>query len=103
MDPIPLMRTRKDSGKSLPPERLVAWIDKHTIVRHQAEQLVQIAGVDGIDPGRLQLTKHSFIRVHLLQPPLRLVMHRPAVASKQACNPAPPSADCDRNPPPPHA
>jgi hypothetical protein len=50
-DPRLLVGGRKGGGKSIPAERRLARIEKHSIVRHQGEQADKIAGVDGIDPG----------------------------------------------------
>src|SRR5437764_7669241 len=55
--------------KSIPAERHLARIEKHDIVRHQAEQADKIACVDGSDPGRVHLADCSFIRCHLQPPP----------------------------------
>jgi hypothetical protein len=60
---------REAGGKSIPTERRLARIEKHDIVRHQAEQADKIACVDGIDPDRVRLADHSFIRPHLQPPP----------------------------------
>jgi hypothetical protein len=49
-------------------DRHLARIEKHDIVRHQAEQADKIACVDGTDPGRVHFADCSFIRSHL-QPP----------------------------------
>jgi hypothetical protein len=64
-----LVGGREAGGKSIPAERRSARIQKHDIVRHQTEQAVKIAGVDGINPNDVHLTDGSLIRSHL-QPPL---------------------------------
>jgi hypothetical protein len=56
---------REAGGKSIPAERRLARIEKHDIIRHQAEQADKIACVDGVDPGRVHLADCSFIRSHL--------------------------------------
>jgi hypothetical protein len=55
---------REAGGKSIPADRCLARIEKHDIVRHQAEQADKIACVDGLDPGRMHLADRSFIRSH---------------------------------------
>jgi hypothetical protein len=60
---------REDGGKPTFADRRSAWIQKHDIVRHQAEQAGEIACVHRINPGSMHLTDRSFIKFHL-QPPL---------------------------------
>src|SRR5262249_48312928 len=76
IDPSLLVGGREAGGKSIPAERCLARIEKHDIVRHQAEQADNIASVDGIDPGRVHLADCSFIRSHLqpLPPSMRMVV-----------------------------
>jgi hypothetical protein len=69
MDPSLLVGGWEHGGKPIPAERRSARIEKHDIVRHQGEQADKIAGVDGIDPGRMHLADGSFIRSHLSPPP----------------------------------
>jgi hypothetical protein len=67
-DPNLLVGGREVGGRSIPADRRLARIEEYDIVRHQREQADQIAGVDGIDPGRVYFADCSFIRSHL-QPP----------------------------------
>jgi hypothetical protein len=65
MDPSLLVGGREGWGKSIPADRRLARIEKHDVVRHQAEQANKIACVDGVDPGRVYLADCSFISSHL--------------------------------------
>jgi hypothetical protein len=56
-------------GEPIPTEWRFTRIEEHDIVRHQTEQAGQIAGIDGTDPGRMNLAEFLFIRSHLLRPP----------------------------------
>src|SRR5262249_22115969 len=58
-------------------ERCLARIEKHDIVRYQAEQADKIACVDGIDPGRVHLADCSFIKSHLQPLPPNDAVHLP--------------------------
>jgi hypothetical protein len=49
------MSGRELGGEPIRAEALLARIEEHDIVRHQREQAGQIAGVDCIDPDRMQL------------------------------------------------
>jgi len=69
-DPNLLVGGREVGGESIPAERRLARIEEHDIVRHQREQEDQIAGIDGTDPGQMNLADFSFIRSHLLSPPV---------------------------------
>jgi hypothetical protein len=69
-DPKLLVGGREIGGESILAERRLARIEEHDIVRHQREQAEQIASIDGTDPGRMNLADFSFIRRHLLPPPL---------------------------------
>ena len=64
-----LMGGQEAGGKSLPADRRLARIEEHDIVRHQREQAGQITGIDGADPGRMNLADISFLKSHLLPPP----------------------------------
>jgi len=68
-NPNLLVSGREVAGKSIPADRRLARVEEHDIVRHQREQADQIAGVDGIDPGRVYLADCPFIRSHLQPPP----------------------------------
>jgi proteic killer suppression protein len=65
-DPNPLVRVREVGGEAISPDRRLAWIQEHHIVRHQREQPDQIACIDGTDPRRMNLADYSFIGCHLL-------------------------------------
>lgn len=69
-NPSLLMHSREVDGKSIPAERRLAGTEEHNVVRHQREQVRQVAGIDGIDPGRMKFGDFSFIGCHLLPPPL---------------------------------
>ena len=56
-------------GESISAEWRLARIEEHDIVRHQCEQAGQIAGIDGTNPGRMNLADFLFIRSHLLPTP----------------------------------
>jgi len=65
MDQRFLVGSQEAGGKAIPAKRRSALIEKHNIVRHQAEQADKIAGVDGINPSCVHLPNGSFIRIHL--------------------------------------
>jgi len=77
IDPPLLVGRREGGGKYVPAERFVTRIEKNDIVRHQGEQTGKIAGIDGIDPGGMDLGDGLFGRSHR-QSPCPMISRGPA-------------------------
>src|SRR5688572_9113158 len=59
------MARRKAGGKSIATKRRSPRIQEHDVIRHQVEQLREIAGVHRLDPACMDLADESFIICHL--------------------------------------
>src|SRR6185437_7330784 len=63
-----LVSGRKVCRESAAADRCLARSEKHGVVRHQAEQAGEIAGVDGVDPFGMRFVDVALIRSHLQAP-----------------------------------
>lgn len=81
------VRGQEVGGEPIQAGWCLARTEEHDVVRHQHEQAIQIAGIDGTDPGRMNLVDFSFVRSHLL-----CTRRLPSGRLPQlcACDPTPP-------------